>query len=60
MGGIEYFRGSLFDDTKADTFGHACNCQNVWGAGVAKQFQERFLLACGYHPDNVRDVFKEE
>ena len=37
-----YKKGDLFSDTEADIFCHACNCQHVWGAGVARQFLEKF------------------
>ena len=37
-----YKKGNLFDDKEATIFCQACNCQNNWGAGIAKQFKERF------------------
>jgi ADP-ribose 1''-phosphate phosphatase len=42
---LTYHKGSLFDDKDADVFCHACNCQNVWGSGVAKQLKEKFPWA---------------
>lgn len=42
---LVYKRGSVFDDNEATTFCHACNCQHVWGAGVAAKFKQRFPWA---------------
>lgn len=40
-----YKKGDVLSDKQADVFCHACNCQHVWGAGVAKQFKEKFPWA---------------
>jgi ADP-ribose 1''-phosphate phosphatase len=42
---LTYHKGSMFDDKEADVFCHACNCQNMWGSGVAKQMKEKFPWA---------------
>ena len=41
MSNIKYIEDDLF--TAKGFLGHACNCQGVWGSGVAKQFKERFF-----------------
>ena len=37
-----YKKGDLFTCQEADIFCHACNCQHVWGAGIARRFREKF------------------
>lgn len=44
---IEYRKGSLFDAPKGSILAHSCNCQGVWGAGIALEFADRFPGA--YH-----------
>lgn len=43
---IIYHKGDLFIAPKDKTIlVHACNCQGVWGSGVAKLFKQKFPLA---------------
>jgi ADP-ribose 1''-phosphate phosphatase len=42
MSNIVYVNDDLFNAPKGSILAHACNCQGVWGSGVAKQFAERF------------------
>jgi ADP-ribose 1''-phosphate phosphatase len=35
-------KGDLFTAPKGSYLAHACNCQGVWGSGVAKEFKLRF------------------
>jgi ADP-ribose 1''-phosphate phosphatase len=39
---ITYVKGDLFSAPKGSILIHSCNCQGVWGSGIAKQFAERF------------------
>lgn len=42
---IKYIEGDLIEIAKegwVDAIAHGCNCQNVMGAGVAKQIKEHF------------------
>lgn len=39
---LQYRKGNLFDAPKSEYLAHACNCQGIWGAGVAAQFARRF------------------
>lgn len=43
---IEYKKGDMFEaDPQGSLFLHACNCQGVWGSGIARQFKESFPVA---------------
>lgn len=42
MAEIFYTAGDLFHAPKGAVLVHACNCQGVWGSGIAAQFAERF------------------
>ena len=42
---LTYLEGSVFSDEEADILCQACNCQHVWGAGIAKEFKKRFPWA---------------
>ncbi|KAJ5188086.1 Appr-1-p processing [Penicillium cf. griseofulvum] len=60
--------GDLFDAPNGAALIHACNCQGVWGAGIARAFYERYpaaykiyrnhCLLCRDHPvtDVITDV----
>ncbi|KAJ6137112.1 Appr-1-p processing [Penicillium samsonianum] len=37
--------GDLFDAPNGAALIHACNCQGVWGAGIARAFRERYPAA---------------
>ncbi len=40
---IEYVAGDLFENAFAvQAFGHGCNCQGSMGAGIAKEFKQRY------------------
>lgn len=39
---ITYHQGSLFDVPSDAFLGHACNCSGDWGAGIAREFRDRF------------------
>ena len=41
MSNITYHEGNLFDAPKGSLLVHSCNCQGVWGAGIARTFKER-------------------
>lgn len=43
---IEYRKGDMFEqDREGKIFVHACNCQGVWGSGIAKVFAEKYPQA---------------
>lgn len=42
MGKIIYKKQSLFAAPKGSLLIHSCNCQGVWGSGIAKEFKTRF------------------
>lgn len=43
---IEYRKGSVFDAVGPNTIlVHACNCQGVWGSGIAPEFKKRWPKA---------------
>lgn len=43
MSNITYVQGDLFQLAPKDAnFAQACNCQGVWGSGIAVQFRKRF------------------
>lgn len=37
---ITYVQGDLFNAPPSQLLVHACNCQGVWGSGVAAQFKK--------------------
>ncbi|KAJ5158059.1 uncharacterized protein N7500_007710 [Penicillium coprophilum] len=37
--------GDLFDAPNGAALIHACNCQGIWGAGIARAFHERYPAA---------------
>ncbi|CDM38007.1 hypothetical protein DTO013E5_8236 [Penicillium roqueforti] len=37
--------GNLFDAPNGAALIHACNCQGVWGAGIARAFRDRYPAA---------------
>src|ERR1035437_6860753 len=39
---VIYIKGDLFDAPNTQLLVHACNCQGMWGSGVAKEFRSRF------------------
>lgn len=40
---INYVKGDLFALAPKGAFlAHACNCQGVWGSGIAKTFKDKF------------------
>lgn len=40
---IHYVQGDLFqDEYKVDAYAHGVNCQGFMGAGIAKEFRERY------------------
>jgi len=46
MSNIKYVKGNLFDlAPKGAYLAHACNCQGVWGSGIAVEFRKRFPKA---------------
>lgn len=47
LSNIKYVKGNLFELAPARSYlPHACNCQGVWGAGIAIEFRKRFPKAC--------------
>ncbi|KGO74883.1 Appr-1-p processing [Penicillium italicum] len=42
---IQETPGDLFDAPNGAALIHACNCQGVWGAGIARAFRERYPAA---------------
>lgn len=43
MSNITYVKGDLFElAPKGAYLAHACNCQGVWGSGIAVEFRKRF------------------
>lgn len=46
MSNITYVKGDLFElAPKGAYLAHACNCQGVWGSGIAVEFRKRFPRA---------------
>jgi ADP-ribose 1''-phosphate phosphatase len=41
---IHYIKGDLFKAPATQLKVHACNCQGVWGSGVAVQFKDKYPL----------------
>lgn len=39
---IVYVKGNLFDAPYDQLLVHACNCQGVWGSGVAAEFKRQY------------------
>lgn len=39
---IHYVKDDLFNAPAEHLLVHACNCQGVWGSGIAKEFKNRF------------------
>lgn len=47
---IEYRRGSLFDNVPAEALlVQSCNCDGVWGKGIALEFKKRYPKAFELH-----------
>ena len=36
-----YYRGSIFSAPKGSILAHSCNCEGVWGSGIARTFKLR-------------------
>lgn len=63
---IKYIKGDLFSAPPTQLLTHACNCQGVWGSGIAKQFRDlypaEFILYreyCNYHSAYVENILGE-
>lgn len=39
---LHYINDDLFNAPSTQLLVHACNCQGVWGSGIAKEFKRRF------------------
>lgn len=39
---IHYVKGSIFKAPRTQLLTHACNCQGVWGSGIALEFKNKF------------------
>lgn len=39
---IDYRKGDLLQATDVDVIIHGCNCQRVWGAGIARQIRNKW------------------
>ena len=50
---IEYRKGSVFDAPTGSLLVHACNCQGVWGSGVARGFKDKFPRAFAVYKKEV-------
>lgn len=46
---IENKKMDLFDAPKGAILAHACNCQGVWGGGIAKVFRNKYPLDYAYY-----------
>lgn len=68
MGNITYIKGDMFELKPEGAYlAHACNCQGVWGSGVAVQFRKKYpsaykayvetCLKYGDHKAGHADVF---
>ena len=44
MGRITNIQGSLFEAPAGAILIHSCNCQGMWGSGIAKEFAVRFPI----------------
>ena len=59
MSKIIYKKGDLFTATPEEgalnLLLHACNCQGVWGSGVAKQFAAKFPIAYLEYKDSCEE-----
>ena len=58
---IHYIEDDLFNASDKLLLVHACNCQGVWGSGVAalfkRKFPKEFLIYMNYCIDNnVKDI----
>lgn len=42
MGRVIYIKGSLFQAPRRSVLVHACNCQGVWGGGIAAEMARHF------------------
>lgn len=42
MNNVTIIKGDLFSAPEGSIICHACNCQGVWGSGIAKQFAKRY------------------
>lgn len=49
---VKVVKGNLFSAPKDAIICHACNCQGVWGAGIAKQFRDRYPEAYKTYRDH--------
>ncbi|KKY29179.1 putative ladp-ribose 1 phosphate phosphatase [Phaeomoniella chlamydospora] len=54
---IQEIKGDLFDVQEDAVLIHACNCQGVWGAGIAKEFKKKYPKAFGIYKAHC-DEFK--
>ena len=55
MSNVTIVKGSLFDAPKGSIICHACNCQGVWGSGIAKQFAQRYPHAYKFYQRMCRE-----
>lgn len=68
MSNIKYVKGNLFElAPKGAYLAHACNCQGVWGSGIAVEFRKRFPEAylkyvdlCINHSEFLSGKFADE
>ncbi len=47
MSNIVYVKGNLFNAPKGSVLIHACNTQGIWGAGISREFKNRFPYSYG-------------
>lgn len=57
MSRIVYKEMNLFDAPAKSLLVHACNCQGVWGRGIAKDFREKFPLAYEGYKNSCNELF---
>src|ERR1035437_7212115 len=55
MSKIIYKKMSLFSAPKGSFLAHGCNCQGIWGSGIAKEFKERFPTSLEEYSDYCKD-----
>lgn len=59
MSKIKTINGDLFAAPKGSIIAHACNCQGMWGSGIAKTFAQKFPKAFEVYRKHCQEVGPE-
>ncbi|BFZ53479.1 ADP-ribose 1''-phosphate phosphatase [Savitreella phatthalungensis] len=60
MAVVKHVKGDLFSAPRGSILLHACNCQGVWGGGIAAAFKKRYPNAYTIYRDHCKETPKNK